>query len=118
MSTNILDLLDSLPHPRLENEEVNCAEKRVKGKGEILTLAEYLERIMRAEKLSAEKIEEKSGRSISKQYVGFLASGRVNNPSVSKLKALAVGLGRSEEEVFRVARGLAVRNVPKPESVD
>ena len=77
-------------------------------------LADYVRRIMNESRLSYRDIEEKAlktGHFISNGYVSKIVSGAAQNISVEKLRALAAGLNRPEEEVFAVAR---VRNTRSP----
>jgi transcriptional regulator with XRE-family HTH domain len=70
-------------------------------------LSRYVRRILAEKRLSFRDVQRDSGGSITQGYVGAIVNGRYVNPSVEKLKALARGLGESEETVFRVARGLS-----------
>jgi transcriptional regulator with XRE-family HTH domain len=79
--------------------------KRILGTEE--DLSRYVRRILAEKRLSFRDVQRDSGGSITQGYVGAIVNGRYVNPSVEKLKALALGLGESEEKVFRVARGLA-----------
>jgi transcriptional regulator with XRE-family HTH domain len=69
------------------------------------TLSQYVRRVMAEKKLSAVEVECRSGSEISRTYVWSIAHGRHKNISVEKLRALARGLGVSQEELFRVACG-------------
>ena len=79
--------------------------KRILGKEE--DLSRYVRRILAEKRLSFRDVQRDSGGGITQGYVGAIVNGRYVNPSVEKLKALARGLGESEERVFRVARGLS-----------
>lgn len=70
------------------------------------TLAEYVTRIIREKNLKHHEVKEISGGAITDGYVRGIMTGKARNPSVDKLKALARGLGVSEDEIFKVARGL------------
>ena len=70
------------------------------------TLAEYVARIIGEKRLKHHEVKEISGGEITDGYVRGIMTGKARNPSVDKLKALALGLGVSEDEIFRVARGL------------
>src|SRR5258705_13808435 len=80
--------------------------KRILGKDE--DLSRYVRRILAEKRLSFRDVQRASSGGITQGYVGALVNGRYANPSVEKLKALARGLGESEETVFRVARGLSL----------
>ena len=79
--------------------------KRILGTEE--DLSRYVRRILAEKRLSFRDVQRASSGGITQGYVGALVNGRYANPSVEKLKALALGLGESEEKVFRVARGLS-----------
>ena len=70
------------------------------------TLAQYVARIISEKNLKHHEVKEISGGEITDGYVRGIMTGKARNPSVDKLKALALGLGVSEDEIFRVARGL------------
>ncbi|MEK6303423.1 MAG: helix-turn-helix domain-containing protein [Acidobacteriota bacterium] len=70
------------------------------------TLAEYVTRIISEKNLKQHEVKEISGGEITDGYVRGIMTGKARNPSVDKLKALARGLGVSEDEIFKVARGL------------
>ncbi|MCP9496713.1 MAG: helix-turn-helix transcriptional regulator [Pyrinomonadaceae bacterium MAG19_C2-C3] len=57
------------------------------------------------------QVAERSGGLIAQSYFFKIENGLVKNVSIEKLRAIARGLGISEEELLRVARG-------KPKSVD
>jgi transcriptional regulator with XRE-family HTH domain len=81
---------------------------RILGKEE--ELSRYVRRILAEKRLSLRDVQRDSGGRITQGYVGAIVNGRYANPSVGKLKALARGLGESEEKVFRVARGLSPKS--------
>lgn len=70
------------------------------------TLAQYVTRIIKEKDLTHQEVRRLARGKITDGYVRGLMTGKARNPSVDKLKALAVGLGVSEDEIFRVARGL------------
>ena len=69
------------------------------------TLAQYIARLIGEKKLSGYEIERRAKKQISQSYFNRIKKGKIANPSPNKLKALAVGLGISEEELFAVVRG-------------
>jgi transcriptional regulator with XRE-family HTH domain len=70
-------------------------------------LDRYIRRVMREKNLSIAEVERRAGGEISDSYVHGIMSGKVKGSlTVSKLKALAHGLGVNEDEIFAVARGL------------
>jgi transcriptional regulator with XRE-family HTH domain len=73
----------------------------------------FVRRIMREKNLSVADVERRAGREISDSYVHGIMSGKVKgSQTVVKLKALACGLGVSEDEMFAVARGLVPHQQP------
>lgn len=76
-------------------------------------LSEYVRRIRAAKDLSTTDVENNSGRKISDAYVTQIENRRVKNVSPEKLKALAKGLGITEDEIFAVARGQAPEDSEK-----
>jgi transcriptional regulator with XRE-family HTH domain len=67
-------------------------------------LADYLRQKLN-EGATLRGIEERSGGSITHSYLSKLLSGAASNPSRDKLKAIALGLGVPEDEVFAAAQG-------------
>lgn len=74
------------------------------------SLGKYVERIMKEKNLKPEEIQRRSGGAITEGYVRSIVAEKAANLSVGKLKALAQGLDASEEDVFKVARGLSLEN--------
>ena len=70
------------------------------------TLGQYVARIIREKELKHHEVKELSGGRITDGYVRGIMTGKAKNLSVDKLKALALGLCVSEDELFMVARGL------------
>lgn len=68
-------------------------------------LHDYIRRVRADKGLSTADVEKKSGFTVTDGYVSHIENGRVKNVSPEKLRALAKGLGVSEEEIFAVARG-------------
>jgi transcriptional regulator with XRE-family HTH domain len=69
-------------------------------------LGEYVKRILEEKQLTMYDVEVRSERRIADAYVANVLNGVAKNLTVEKLKALAVGLGEPEDDVFKVARGL------------
>lgn len=67
-------------------------------------LADYLRQKLN-EGATLRGIEEHSEGSITHSYLSKLLSGAASNPSRDKLKAIALGLGVPEDEVFAAAQG-------------
>ncbi len=80
-----------------------------------LTLGEYVSRVMNERGVSLRDVEIKSKRGgmkgITRSYIADIKNGFVTNPSPEKLKALARGIDRPEEEIFKVL--LRVNHVPR-----
>lgn len=74
----------------------------------------YVRRVMREKNLSVAEVERRSVGEISDSYVHGIMSGKVKgSQTVTKLKALAHGLGVNEDEIFAVARGLTPHQQPR-----
>jgi transcriptional regulator with XRE-family HTH domain len=73
------------------------------------TLSDYVARQMHEQGLGLREVESRSRRGgrkgIAKSTVAKIRSGETTNPSPEMLKALAHGLGRSEEEIFNIVLG-------------
>ena len=69
----------------------------------------YVRRVLKQKKITLRDVQGRSGGQITQAYVGAIVKGVHSNPTVEKLKALARGLGVDEDEIFRVARGLPIR---------
>ncbi|HEX5732080.1 MAG TPA: helix-turn-helix transcriptional regulator [Blastocatellia bacterium] len=68
----------------------------------------YVIRILKDKGLTPTDVERRSAGGISDSYVALITAGKVKNISVDKLKALARGLGVSEDEVFTSACGVTI----------
>lgn len=79
------------------------------------TLAEFIKRVRDERKLSIIDVEvqsRKGGRKgISNGYLSQIENGFYINVSTNKLKAIALGLGVTEEEIFAVARGSRPKSI-------
>jgi len=71
-----------------------------------MTLAEYVDAIMKEKGLKPYQVEKNCDGAITDGYINNILKGKASNLTVEKLKALAVGLDTDEEALFRVARGL------------
>ena len=74
----------------------------------VITLPQYVAMVIKEKDLTYQDIEDRSGGIIHKSWPGKLISGLVDYPKIDTLKALAKGLGVSEDTLFRVARGLPI----------
>jgi len=70
------------------------------------SLPDYLRRVFKEKDISSYEVERRSGRAISQSYAARIRNGHILNPSTTKLKALAKGLGVPESELFAAARGV------------
>lgn len=77
------------------------------------TLAQYVTRIVKEKDLTHQEVRRLARGKITDGYVRGIMTGKARNPSVDKLKALGLGLGVSEDEIFRVARGLSTETGSK-----
>lgn len=66
---------------------------------------------MQEKQLSTRDVETRSANQIADAYVLKIKKGITTNPTISKLQALAEGLGVDEEELFKVARGVSVKEI-------
>ena len=76
------------------------------------TLAEYISRIMRESDFSYSDVvrrAERKGYKITQSYLSKIVNEAAGNVSVEKLKAVAAGLEKPEEEVFAVASGTVLQ---------
>ena len=69
------------------------------------SLGEYVSRILRQKDLSLRKVEANCGKKLTASYIGRIAKGKFNNPSMETVAALAEGLGVDLNEIFTVAFG-------------
>jgi|SRR6185369_6475960 len=80
------------------------------------SLAQYVTRVIKEKDLTHDEVKHLSSGRITDGYVRGIITGKATNLSVDKLRALALGLGVSEDEIFRVARGLPP--VPEGKELD
>jgi transcriptional regulator with XRE-family HTH domain len=69
------------------------------------SLGEYVSRILRQKGLSLRKVEANCHNKLTASYIGRIAKGKFNNPSMETIAALAEGLGVDLNEIFTVAYG-------------
>jgi|HubBroStandDraft_6_1064221.scaffolds.fasta_scaffold339955_1 transcriptional regulator with XRE-family HTH domain len=69
-------------------------------------LSRYIRRVMDQRGFRIRDVEIRAAGDITESYIGEILRGSASNPSVSKLKALARGLGVDPAELFRVAAGM------------
>ena len=71
------------------------------------TLSDFVRKTRIDKNLSTGDVSRRSLGEITDSYINRIENGLVKNVSPEKLQALAKGLGVSEHEIFRVARGLS-----------
>jgi transcriptional regulator with XRE-family HTH domain len=69
-------------------------------------LSKYIKRVMDYEGYRISDVWLRAAGDITESYIGEMLRGTASNPSVSKLKALARGLGVDATELFKVAAGI------------
>ena len=70
-------------------------------------LADYVRRVACEKRLSYREIAKRTGQRISHGTVSDIINRRSKDIKAETLKALAIGLGVTEEEIFAIARGKA-----------
>jgi transcriptional regulator with XRE-family HTH domain len=71
------------------------------------SLDRYVRRVLYEEGLTLSDVECRSEGEISDSYVSAIASGKIKNVTLEKLKALARGLGVTEAHLLSVACGIS-----------
>ena len=71
----------------------------------VLSLADYVRRTRLEKNLSLATVSAKSRGQIGKTHINRIENGTVSRVSLSKLRALAVGLSVPVEEILAVAQG-------------
>ena len=87
--------------PLLSSDYVNRFGVRKKKEA----LSDFVRRIRSEKNLSLMNVNRRSGGHIAGSYVSRIENGYILNVTPKKLRALAKGLGVSEDEVFAMARG-------------
>lgn len=82
----------------------------------MLSLSEYVRTVLREKNLTLADVHLRSRGRISGGYVNDILNEKTVNPSVQKLQALALGLGVSEDDLFKVSRGLPLEESDGPAS--
>lgn len=72
------------------------------------TLAEFVQRVRAEKRFSLSDVRRNSGLQIANSYISRIENGEVTNVTPEKLRALAKGLQVSENQIFAVARGIAL----------
>jgi transcriptional regulator with XRE-family HTH domain len=71
----------------------------------VLSLADYVRRARVEKNLSLANVSARARGAIGKTHINRIENGTVTRVSISKLGALAIGLGVSLDEVLEVAQG-------------
>ena len=71
----------------------------------ITSLADYVRRIRNEKDLSLAQVSAQSHGRIGKTHINRIENGTVNRVSLTKLRALALGLGIPEDDLIAVAQG-------------
>jgi transcriptional regulator with XRE-family HTH domain len=69
------------------------------------SLAEFVKRHRHQKNLSLKDVQRRSKGKITDGYISRIENGVYTNPSPVKLKALATGLGVTEDDIFAIVRG-------------
>jgi len=75
---------------------------------ELEGLSDFVRRVRVAQRMSVADVSAQAaryGHKIASSYISHIENNYIESPSPKKLKALAAGLGISEDELFNVARG-------------
>lgn len=72
------------------------------------SLADYVRRLRGEKRLSLAEVSQLSGGHITRSHISRIENGELTNIGLDKLRALAKGLGISEDEIFAVARGKSI----------
>lgn len=98
MSTTILNGIFSIKNVPYGKRPVVNSERTE-------SLANYVKRVRADKGFSLADVRRNSGLEIANSYISRIENGEVTNVTPQKLRALARGLGVSEDEIFAVARG-------------
>jgi len=71
------------------------------------SLGEFVSRIMKEKNLKAPDVARRSKGGLGETYITSIMKGEASNLTVEAIKALALGLGVDEIEVFNAARGVS-----------
>ena len=69
------------------------------------TLGQYVDRIMRQKKLTIRDVEKRCDKKLTHSYVARIVKGKVKNPTLATMLALAKGLDEDLYQVVAVASG-------------
>lgn len=78
------------------------------------TLAQYVKRIMRQKELTIRDVELRCNKKLTHSYVARIIKGKVKNPTLATMIALAKGLDEDLYEIFRAASGQLPRQTIDP----
>lgn len=97
------------PYLELALQTVERAERTLK------PLGDYVREILETDNKTFKSVSDKAGRkglNISSSAVSDIVKGKISNPSLKTIKALAAGLDRPEREILEAA-GISVGSSPK-----
>lgn len=102
---------------KMQNRDVENIKVSIVNKKRTESLSDFVRRVRNERGYSLDKVQQLSLNTINASYVSRIENGQVLQESITakKLRALAKGLGVSEEEVFAVARG---KSLDESETVD
>jgi transcriptional regulator with XRE-family HTH domain len=89
----------------IKSDTVNAVRCILQRMGHKESLSDFVRRIMSEQNLTYREVEARAKGKITGGYVNDIVQKKTTNPSIDKLKALAKGLGRPEDEVMSIARG-------------
>jgi transcriptional regulator with XRE-family HTH domain len=81
-------------------------------------LSKYIKSVMDERGLRIHDVKQRAAGDITESYIGEMLRGSASNPSVSKLRALARGLGVDAAELFKVAAGMEEPGAATPAAGD
>jgi len=70
------------------------------------SFGEFVNRVLREKNLSLSDVERRSEKAISDSYLSFIIQDKCGNLTMSKMRALARGLGVSEVAILKAACGI------------
>ncbi len=78
------------------------------------TLGQYVKRIMRQKELTIREVELRCDKKLTHSYIARITKGKVKNPTLATMVALAKGLDEDLYQVFKAASGQAPQQTIDP----
>ncbi len=78
------------------------------------TLGQYVKRIMRQKGLTIRDVEKNCDNELTHSYVARITKGKVDNPTLETMVALAKGLDEDLYQIFKAASGQSPRDTIDP----